>query len=311
MTRPGRPPRPGSARHRTPPAFAPVPASWHALGMLKISDDFAFRGLVQQVSDEGLWTLLDEGATTAYVGFDPTSDSLHVGNLLGIVTLRRLQEAGHRPILLAGGGTGLIGDPGGKSDERPLLSTEQLVANLEGIRAQFGRPARSVAGGRGCPGPAARQLRMAVRLWLHRLPPRRRQALHRQPDDGQGVREGPLREAGPGHLLYRVQLHVASGLRLPLLARRLRLPSPARGQRPVGEHHDGARAHPQGARFRGLCSDLATAAACRRDEVRQERVRGGVARCGQVVALRAVPVLRADPRRRGGPLAALFHVLVP
>jgi len=106
--------------------------------MLKISDDFAFRGLVQQVSDEGLWTLLDEGATTAYAGFDPTSDSLHVGNLLGIITLRRLQEAGHRPILLAGGGTGLIGDPGGKSDERPLLSAEQLVANLEGIRAQLG-----------------------------------------------------------------------------------------------------------------------------------------------------------------------------
>jgi len=106
--------------------------------MLKISDDFAFRGLVHQASDEALWTLLDEGATAAYVGFDPTSDSLHVGNLLGIVTLRRLQEAGHRPILLAGGGTGLIGDPGGKADERPLLSAEQLAANLEGIRAQLG-----------------------------------------------------------------------------------------------------------------------------------------------------------------------------
>ena len=105
--------------------------------MLKISDDLAFRGLVHQVSDEALWTLLDTGATTVYVGFDPTSDSLHHGNLLGIVTLRRLQEAGHRPILLAGGGTGLIGDPGGRSDERPLLSAEQLSANLEGIRAQL------------------------------------------------------------------------------------------------------------------------------------------------------------------------------
>jgi len=65
--------------------------------MLKISGDFAFRGLVHQVSDEALWTLLDSGATTAYFGIDPTSDSLHVGNLLGIITLRRLQEAGHRP----------------------------------------------------------------------------------------------------------------------------------------------------------------------------------------------------------------------
>ena len=57
---------------------------------------------MNQVSDEALWSLLDTGTTTAYAGFDPTSDSLHVGNLLGILTLRRLQEAGHRPILLAG-----------------------------------------------------------------------------------------------------------------------------------------------------------------------------------------------------------------
>jgi tyrosyl-tRNA synthetase len=105
--------------------------------MLKISDDIAFRGLVHQASDEALWTLLDTGSTTAYVGFDPTCDSLHVGNLLGIITLRRLQLAGHRPILLAGGGTGMIGDPGGKSDERALLSKEQLAANLEAIRDQL------------------------------------------------------------------------------------------------------------------------------------------------------------------------------
>jgi tyrosyl-tRNA synthetase len=82
--------------------------------------------------------LLDTGATTAYAGFDPSADSLHVGHLLGILTLRRLQMAGHRPILLAGGGTGMIGDPGGKSEERPLLSAERLAANLEGIRAQLG-----------------------------------------------------------------------------------------------------------------------------------------------------------------------------
>ncbi|MGA2527579.1 MAG: tyrosine--tRNA ligase [Acidimicrobiales bacterium] len=106
--------------------------------MGKISEDLAFRGLVHQVSDEALWTLLDTGATTAYAGFDPTADSLHVGHLLGILTLRRLQEAGHRPILLAGGGTGMIGDPGGKSDERLLLPAEQVAANLEGIGAQLG-----------------------------------------------------------------------------------------------------------------------------------------------------------------------------
>jgi len=107
--------------------------------MPTLSEDLAFRDLVHQVSDDALWKMLDTGATTAYAGFDPTSDSLHVGNLLGILTLRRLQLGGHRPILLAGGGTGLIGDPGGKSDERPLLSAEQLAANLEGIRGQLGR----------------------------------------------------------------------------------------------------------------------------------------------------------------------------
>ncbi|MGO9962231.1 MAG: tyrosine--tRNA ligase [Acidimicrobiales bacterium] len=106
---------------------------------MKLSDDLAFRGLVHQVSDEALWALLDEGTTTVYCGFDPTSDSLHLGNLLGIITLRRLQLAGHRPILLAGGGTGLIGDPGGKADERQLLSKEQLAANLEAVRVQLGR----------------------------------------------------------------------------------------------------------------------------------------------------------------------------
>ncbi len=107
-----------------------------------ISADLEFRGLVHQISDEALWDLLDNGHTTAYAGFDPTADSLHVGHLLGIFTLRRLQLAGHRPILLAGGGTGLIGDPGGKADERPLLSREQLAGEPRGDP----RPARRALG---------------------------------------------------------------------------------------------------------------------------------------------------------------------
>jgi len=129
----------GRVAARAAQGFALALLAWHALSMSKISKDLAFRGLVNQVSDESLWSLLDSGSTTAYVGFDPTSDSLHVGNLLGIVTLRRLQDAGHRPILLAGGGTGLIGDPGGKAVERVLLSKGQLAANLEGIGSQLDR----------------------------------------------------------------------------------------------------------------------------------------------------------------------------
>jgi tyrosyl-tRNA synthetase len=109
--------------------------------MAQLSDELQWRGLVHQATDPGILARLDDGAhpVTAYIGFDPTADSLHVGNLLQLCNLRRLQEGGHRPIALAGGGTGMIGDPGGKSEERNLLTMEELGRNLEGIRAQLGR----------------------------------------------------------------------------------------------------------------------------------------------------------------------------
>ncbi|HLH99300.1 MAG TPA: tyrosine--tRNA ligase [Acidimicrobiales bacterium] len=102
-------------------------------------DELSWRGLVHQVTDDGLAARLDEEHLTAYIGFDPTADSLHVGHLQQMCTLRRLQEHGHRPIALVGGGTGMIGDPSFKSDERVLLSPEVLDANREGIRAQLAR----------------------------------------------------------------------------------------------------------------------------------------------------------------------------
>jgi len=104
-----------------------------------LSADLEFRGLIHQVTDPALLGLLDRGPLTAYLGIDPTADSLHVGHLLGVLVLRRLQQAGHRPIALAGGGTGAIGDPGGKTEERPLLDQDELASNLAGIRAQLGR----------------------------------------------------------------------------------------------------------------------------------------------------------------------------
>ena len=107
--------------------------------MVSTSEDLRARGLVHQVTDEALYDLLDAGGLTAYIGFDPTADSLHVGNLLQLCTLRRLQLGGHRPIALAGGGTGMIGDPGGKDAERPLLSAEALDANVASIRLQLAR----------------------------------------------------------------------------------------------------------------------------------------------------------------------------
>jgi tyrosyl-tRNA synthetase len=105
-----------------------------------IVDELRWRGLIHQLTDpEALPKLLDRDRLTLYVGFDPTADSLHVGHLLQICTMRRLQQAGHRPIALVGGGTGMIGDPSGKSDERNLLTVEQMDANRAGIRSQLER----------------------------------------------------------------------------------------------------------------------------------------------------------------------------
>ncbi|HEV2369062.1 MAG TPA: tyrosine--tRNA ligase, partial [Acidimicrobiales bacterium] len=101
--------------------------------------DLEFRGLVHQITDAELPALLRSDSLTAYIGFDPTADSLHVGSLLPILLLRRLQLAGHRPIALAGGGTGLIGDPSGKETERALMTDEEVRANIAGIRDQLGR----------------------------------------------------------------------------------------------------------------------------------------------------------------------------
>jgi tyrosyl-tRNA synthetase len=109
---------------------------------LPLLQDLEQRGLIADIAHrEELVRLLAPGAPpiTLYVGFDPTADSLHLGHLIGLLILRRFQQAGHRPIALAGGATGMIGDPSGKSAERNLLSPETLAANIAGIRAQLGR----------------------------------------------------------------------------------------------------------------------------------------------------------------------------
>ena len=107
--------------------------------MPSLSADLEFRGLIHQVTDPSVLKKLDNEPLTAYIGFDPTADSLHIGSLLQLCNLRRLQLAGHRPIALAGGATGVIGDPGGKSEERQLLSKQDLAANLAGIGPQLER----------------------------------------------------------------------------------------------------------------------------------------------------------------------------
>jgi tyrosyl-tRNA synthetase len=102
-------------------------------------DDLSWRGLVHQCTAPTLPTLLAEQRFTLYIGFDPTADSLHVGSLQQLCLLRRAQEAGHRPIALVGGGTGMIGDPSGKSEERELLDPATLERNRAGVASLLER----------------------------------------------------------------------------------------------------------------------------------------------------------------------------
>lgn len=103
----------------------------------EILDDLRWRGLLAQSTDEAeLIKSFDEGRVTAYIGFDPTAPSLHVGNLVALLVLRRLQLAGHRPIGLVGGSTGLVGDPSGRSSERTLNETELVEEWVAKIRRQ-------------------------------------------------------------------------------------------------------------------------------------------------------------------------------
>ena len=105
---------------------------------LDLYEDLAWREMVYDAT-EGLREALAAGPITGYIGFDPTAASLHVGSLLPVMALARLQRAGHHPIGLVGGGTGLIGDPSGKTQERTLQTLDQVEQNVAGIRAQLSR----------------------------------------------------------------------------------------------------------------------------------------------------------------------------
>ncbi len=120
--------------------------------MHDILADLRWRGLVHQTTDDaGLADWLNAQPRTLYVGFDPTADSLHVGHMMALMMLRRFQRAGHRPIALVGGATGMIGDPSGKSEERNLLSEAALEANVAAVGEpdaavpRFRLPARLLA----------------------------------------------------------------------------------------------------------------------------------------------------------------------
>ena len=101
-------------------------------------EELKWRGMIHQMMP-GTEELFEKETVTAYVGIDPTADSLHIGHLCGVMMLRHLQQAGHKPLALVGGATGMIGDPSGKSQERNLLNEETLRHNVECIKSQLGR----------------------------------------------------------------------------------------------------------------------------------------------------------------------------
>lgn len=113
--------------------------------MNSLHDDLRWRGLLHQETD-GCEAHLAKGPVTGYCGFDPTAESLHVGNLVSLMGLVRLAQAGHRAVALVGGGTAMIGDPSGKSEERPMRSAEEIAANAARIWQQIQRVATNALG---------------------------------------------------------------------------------------------------------------------------------------------------------------------
>ncbi|MBS1563060.1 MAG: tyrosine--tRNA ligase [Bacteroidetes bacterium] len=105
---------------------------------MNLIEELRWRGMLQDIMP-GTEEQLKKEMTSGYIGFDPTSDSLHIGSLVPILILVHMQRAGHKPVALVGGATGMVGDPSGKSEERNLLTEEQLQVNLAGIRGQLSR----------------------------------------------------------------------------------------------------------------------------------------------------------------------------
>ncbi|HBB58151.1 MAG TPA: tyrosine--tRNA ligase, partial [Chitinophagaceae bacterium] len=105
---------------------------------MHLLDELSWRGMIHDMMP-GTREQLDREMTTGYIGFDPTADSLHIGSLVPILLLVHFQRAGHKPIALVGGATGMVGDPSGKNEERNLLTEDILLHNAAGVKAQLER----------------------------------------------------------------------------------------------------------------------------------------------------------------------------
>ena len=177
----------------------------------ELFEEFEWRGMVSE-STEGVREALASERVTAYIGFDPTASSLHIGNLLAVMGLARLQQFGHTPIAIVGGGTGMIGDPSGKIAGAQSPLTRRADRSQRARAAGTTRAVSRLQRGAECREDASTTPTGSADR-LARLPARRRQALHRQLHAGEGVGEagGSRRRR---HLVHRVQLPDAAGLRL-------------------------------------------------------------------------------------------------
>ena len=173
-----------------------------------VFEELRWRGLVYDHT-EGVPQALTEQKMVIYNGFDPTSDSLHIGNLVPMMQLARLQRYGHTPIAIAGGGTGMVGDPSGKSSERNLLSTEQIEANLDGIQEELAHILDFEV--KSNPGSSHQQWGLAGEVELDGFFAGHRQKFHHQLHVRQRFRQIPYRP-GEWYLLHRIQLYAAASV---------------------------------------------------------------------------------------------------
>eukprot|EP00166_Cyanidium_caldarium_P003496 ctg_340.g233 len=226
------------------------------------------RGLIESVTSDEIYALCRR-PVSVYVGFDPTADSLHVGNLLGLLVLRWFQRFGHKPVAVMGGATARIGDPSGKSTERPLLDQHTIERNLRGIEGNL----RQVLEFTGDAARFTEPLVLNNYDWLSRF-----SFLDFLRDVGKLAR-------------------VVAGIRFRVLVLRARRDHPGGRLGSVGQHRDRHRDDPQVVRRQRVRTDVSAADHQRRAQAGQERERCGVAGAGPAEPVRVLPVSVQGVRR--------------
>ena len=263
------------------------------------------RGFIHQCSDiEGLDAAARAGTITAYVGYDCTAPSLHVGSLISIMMLSWLQETGHRPIALMGGGTTRVGDPSGRDETRKILTVEQIEDNKDGIKRVFEQL------------PALRRAADAVMVdnaeWLTKL-----NYIDFLRDVGRHFSVNRMlsfdsREAAArpraGAVLPRIQLHDPAGLRFRRAVPPLRLHAADGRLGPMGQHHQRHRSRPPHGHAAALRPDLPAAHHVVGRQDGQDRRRRRLAQRGHAVALRLLAVLAQHRGCRRRALPEALHL---